>query len=169
MIYGIYNSKNLANKALNTLPKALIKHNKPFVDRIKKHKKLYYKYNDKYYQIAPIKIVNKPTVKKNIKSSENVLRNVDFLKAPNDYFTINITTLPKNESLQKFLLRYNLHSNAYSYRFGKSKSNKIIYGVYSSYKDAKTALKNLDSTLFESNDPYVDYVSKHKKLYNKYN
>lgn len=44
IIYGIFKSTNEAKKAMEKLPNSIIK-NKPYVDNINKHQKLYLKYN----------------------------------------------------------------------------------------------------------------------------
>ena len=44
IIYGVFKSVEEANKALKKLP-AVILENKPYVDNIKKHQKLFLKYN----------------------------------------------------------------------------------------------------------------------------
>ena len=48
------------------------------------------------------------------------------------------------------------------------KGAKVLYGVYNSVREAKNAMRNLNSTVL-SNKPYVDNISKHQKLYAKYN
>jgi adhesin transport system outer membrane protein len=47
-------------------------------------------------------------------------------------------------------------------------SAKILYGVYSSIKDAKRAMKSLGTQVLASR-PYIDNISKHQALYAKYN
>lgn len=44
IIYGIFTSVDEAKEALNKLPESIIK-NKPYIDNIKKHQKLFLKYN----------------------------------------------------------------------------------------------------------------------------
>lgn len=44
IIYGIFSSVDEAKKALNKLPESILK-NKPYIDSIKKHQKLFLKYN----------------------------------------------------------------------------------------------------------------------------
>jgi adhesin transport system outer membrane protein len=44
IIYGIFSTVDEAKEALNKLPKSIIK-NKPYIDSIKKHQKLFLKYN----------------------------------------------------------------------------------------------------------------------------
>ena len=44
IIYGIFSSVDEAKEALNKLPESIIK-NKPYIDNIKKHQKLFLKYN----------------------------------------------------------------------------------------------------------------------------
>ena len=48
------------------------------------------------------------------------------------------------------------------------KSAKVIYGIFKSVEDAKVAISNLPAAV-KSNQPYVDKIVKHQKLYSKYN
>jgi len=48
------------------------------------------------------------------------------------------------------------------------KSAKVIYGTFKSVKEANEAISNLPSSVI-ANKPYIDNISKHQKLYTKYN
>ena len=48
------------------------------------------------------------------------------------------------------------------------KSAKVIYGIFESIDEAKAAISNLPATV-KANQPYVDTIAKHQKLYSKYN
>ena len=47
------------------------------------------------------------------------------------------------------------------------KSAKVIYGTFKSVKDAQEAMSKLPASII-ANKPYIDNVSKHQKLYDKY-
>jgi outer membrane protein, adhesin transport system len=93
-----------------------------------------------------------------------------FLDAPADYYTINITTTEGLDAAKNYVSLNNLDSGiAYVYPFGpEMKSAKVIYGTFKSVKEANEAISNLPSSVI-ANKPYIDNISKHQKLYEKYN
>ncbi|CAM3867245.1 TolC family protein [Arcobacter cloacae] len=93
-----------------------------------------------------------------------------FLEAPEGYYTINITTTEGLDSAKRFVNMNSLNSNdSYVYPFGpEMKSAKVIYGIFESVKEASLALENLPASV-KANKPYIDNISKHQKLYSKYN
>ncbi len=93
-----------------------------------------------------------------------------FLDAPADYYTINITTTEGLDAAKNYVSSNNLNSGtAYVYPFGpEMKSAKVIYGTFKSVKEANEAISNLPSSVI-ANKPYIDNISKHQKLYEKYN
>lgn len=93
-----------------------------------------------------------------------------FLEAPEGYYTINITTTEGLDSAKRFVNENSLNLNdSYVYPFGPDmKSAKVIYGTFQSVKEASLALENLPSSV-KANKPYIDNISKHQKLYSKYN
>ena len=91
-----------------------------------------------------------------------------FLSAPEGYYTINITTTNGLDDANAYVNEYNLQ-DASTYSFGPDmKSAKVIYGTFKSVEDAKAAIANLP-TAVKANQPYVDKILKHQKLYSKYN
>ena len=93
-----------------------------------------------------------------------------FLDAPADYYTINITTTEGLDAAKNYVSLNKLDSGtAYVYPFGpEMKSAKVIYGTFKSVKEANEAISNLPSSVI-ANKPYIDNISKHQKLYEKYN
>ena len=92
-----------------------------------------------------------------------------FLEAPKSYYTINLATKNGMAAANKYISDNNLGNNAYAFAFGPTmKSAKILYGVYSSVKEAREAMKTLDSNVLATK-PYIDNISKHQALYAKYN
>ena len=91
-----------------------------------------------------------------------------FLDAPEGYYTINITTTNGLDAANTYASENNLE-DASTYSFGpEMKSAKVIYGIFKSVEDAKVAISNLPAAV-KSNQPYVDKIVKHQKLYSKYN
>ncbi|MDD2895705.1 MAG: TolC family protein [Aliarcobacter sp.] len=93
-----------------------------------------------------------------------------FLDAPADYYTVNITTTEGLDAAKNYVNSNNLDTaTAYVYPFGpEMKSAKVIYGTFKSVKEANEAISNLPSSVI-ANKPYIDNISKHQKLYTKYN
>ena len=118
-----------------------------------------------YQDIEIPKIQKNETTNENSKIQYNTL-----LEAPEDYYTINITTTDGINNAKKYLKNNNLdEADFYLYSFGpEMKSAKIIYGIFKSVDDAKDALNKLPINILE-NKPYVDNIKKHQKLFLKYN
>ena len=93
-----------------------------------------------------------------------------FLEAPEGYYTINITTTNGLNAAKRYVDTNSLNANdSYVYPFGpEMKSAKVIYGTFKSVKEASVALENLPASV-KANKPYIDNISKHQKLYSKYN
>ncbi len=107
--------------------------------------------------VAPVKQVAK---------SENF---ATFQEAPSGYYTINITTTEGIDAANGFVRSNGLDKNStYTYPFGpQMASAKVIYGIFKSVKDANIAMDNLPASI-KAHNPYIDNVSKHQKLYDKY-
>ena len=95
--------------------------------------------------------------------------NLLFLDASPESFTINITTTNGLLKANEFVSNHELNSiEAFTYGFGKDmKSAKVIYGIYSSVKEAKEVINSFSEDL-KKGKPYIDNISKHQKLYRKY-
>lgn len=92
-----------------------------------------------------------------------------FLNAPKSYFTINVATKRGLINANKFIADYSLSDAGYAFGFGPNmKSAKVLYGVFSSVKEAKEAMKTLNRDVL-AGKPYIDNISKHQSLYSKYN
>lgn len=92
-----------------------------------------------------------------------------FLQAPSSYYTINVTTTKGLEKANEYIKVNGLDDkSAYAYSFSPGmKSAKVLYGIFSSVKEAKTAMDAMPSSVI-ARKPYIDNVSKHQKLYAKY-
>jgi len=94
----------------------------------------------------------------------------DFLNASGKYYTLNITTEDGLEGANYMLEKYKMTDNGYTFKYGKGVGKaKVLYGTYSTYKEAKEALSNLNVAVVKRHSPYIDSVNKHQKLYKKYN
>ncbi|RXJ82949.1 TolC family protein [Arcobacter cloacae] len=118
---------------------------------------------------APIKEENLESKDKEIVSPTKS-NPKSFLEAPEGYYTINITTTNGLNSAKRFVEANSLSlDDSYIYSFGpEMKSAKVIYGTFKSVKEASLALENLPASI-KANKPYIDNISKHQKLYSKYN
>jgi adhesin transport system outer membrane protein len=112
----------------------------------------------------------------NEKSDETPKENIETLSLNSSKdeiqkpYTLNIGTFSSEKSLKNFLEEKSLdNSNLIDfYSFGKNGKNiKLIYGQFSSLKEAKKALLLLDNTIV-SNGAYIDNIIKHAKLKKKY-
>jgi adhesin transport system outer membrane protein len=105
----------------------------------------------------------------NFVDSSSVVSYTSFLDAPEKSYTLNVTTTKGLAAANKFVINNGLDdNNSFRYEFGPGmKSAKVIYGIFSSVKEAKEAMKSLPASVL-AHKPYIDNVSKHKKLYAKY-
>lgn len=92
-----------------------------------------------------------------------------FLDAPEKYYTLNITTTKGLAKANEYIVNNTLNQGeAFTYEFGPGmKSAKVIYGIFSSVKEAKEAMSLLPKAI-KAGKPYIDNISKHQKLYRKY-
>lgn len=111
---------------------------------------------------ASTQLYTLPKKEKNNKTIDN------FLNAPNNEYTINLGTI-QTKRLNSYLDKNNLRGKVVTFSFGKDKMNsKVLLGIFTKYSKAKEALNNLSKDILSSN-PYVDNISKHQRLYRKYN
>ncbi len=88
-----------------------------------------------------------------------------FLKAPNNYYTIGLSSLPNMNRANQFVSENNIEEK--SIIVPTSSRPIVYYGVYSSSADAREAIKSLDERLIRNN-PYVNKIGKPQALYKKY-
>ncbi|NQY93264.1 MAG: TolC family protein [Campylobacteraceae bacterium] len=94
----------------------------------------------------------------------------EFLNTQPKYYTLNITTENGLNEADYVLRKYKMLDAGYTFEYGKGEGKaKVLYGTYSSYKEAKEALNNLNIAVVKRHSPYIDSVNKHQKLYKKYN
>ena len=104
-----------------------------------------------------------------IPANEEYIEYSSFLDASPKAYTINITTTKGLVKANEFVSLKGLDAGqAYTYEFGPGmKSAKVIYGTFSSVKEAKVAIANFPKEI-KAHNPYIDNISKHQKLYKKY-
>lgn len=92
-----------------------------------------------------------------------------FQDAPDGYYTLNITTTEGLNAANNFVTSNGLDkSKSYTFSFGPNmQSAKVLYGIFKSVKDANIAMNSLPASV-KATKPFVDNITKHKKLYNKY-
>lgn len=91
-----------------------------------------------------------------------------FLAAPQDYFTINVTTLSSIENAAKILNTPLLVENSFVFSYGKNLEwVKVMVGVYSSYEEAKNAIKIL-GPLESKYRPIIEKIGHKQELYKRF-
>ncbi len=155
LIYGIYPTINDANKDIAKLKK--IDGNLfPVVEKLKKQKNIYKKFNE-------------PATDKKVEKSVKKSDDSRLLASSPKSYTINIATITSSQNANIFVKRYNLNDDAIVYEFGsKTKYSKVLYGIYDTYEKAVSAMGKLDSDIL-SNKPHIEKIKKHQELYKKYN
>ena len=123
-------------------------------------------------------VVNEST-KENLKISSETVKNTpmvnlslkDEFNRPNSKkYTLAIASIVKKEKPSFIKKLYNLKKNVFVY---KSQNNgrvyyKVLYGVYATSKEAKDDIANLHKTL-RKYGVFVNKISRHQKLFKKYN
>lgn len=92
-----------------------------------------------------------------------------FLNAPKEFFTINITTTSSIDSAAKLLKEEDIVHESFVFKFGKNGEwYKLMYGVYPTYAEAKSALDSLKK-LSELYLPVIEKISQKQELYKRFN
>lgn len=91
-----------------------------------------------------------------------------FLSAPQDYFTINVTTVSSIENAAKIIDNSLLVENSFVFGYGKNLEwVKVMVGVYSSYAEAKKAMSTL-GLLEEKYKPIIEKIGRKQELYKRF-
>lgn len=172
IISGLYNSYKEAKSALDGLDSRLIQ-NKPYVTKLIRHQELYEKYNTN----SSIQINNS---KQNIipkrdsiflsEHEDSVKLKEEILKNGSNLYALSIATInASKEDIEKFFKYHDLDAAAIAHVYGKNKDKaRVVYGLFSSYKDAKKAIDKLSSVL-KANQPYATKMKHVQSFYKKYN
>lgn len=99
----------------------------------------------------------------------NELFKKEFLSAPNEFFTINITTLSSMDIAGRVVKDANIDQHSFAFAFGKDgKWIKLMMGVYVTYDEAKEALNALGDVKIKYN-PVIEKIALKQELYKKFN
>merc|ERR1711879_1138503 len=182
IMYGVFNTKTEALKALDSLPRDL-KRKRPRVEKISIKQNLYKKYHgDDFIQktvlekkkipvrnqlIHKVSLTNISIPKKQNLSNFNSFKD-KFLNANKNTFTINLA-YTKSETRARLLIeKYDINNDAFSFSFGYDKPlQKIMYGVFNTKEEALKALDSLPKDL-KRKRPRVEKISIKQNLYKKY-
>lgn len=161
--YKIFDSRNKAIEALNNLESRL-KNNQPYINKISSVQTLYKKNKQKNQESNTIV---EPVEKQSIEEEKTKdLFEVIFLKAPQSYYTICLSSLPNITKAEKFIAENKIDEQSIIIPT-RSGGKMIYYGVYDSKENALEALNSLSSQLAK-NKPYINKVSKPQSLYERY-
>ena len=99
----------------------------------------------------------------------NELFKKEFLSAPKEFFTINITTLSSMDIAGKIVKDANIDQLSFAFAFGKERKwIKLMMGVYATYDEAKEALNALGDVKTRYN-PVIEKIALKQELYEKFN
>ena len=150
LIHGAYDSFKEATLSINELV-PFVKKNKPYVRKISGYQELYAKYNseDTEGNYFP-----------------NLQMKNDFFEKNSKKYTITLTTSRNFTEARWFREKYKINNDTIVYKFGTKV--KVIYGIFNSAKEANEEIDNFDNELMKLK-PFVNRITTHQKLYNKYN
>jgi outer membrane protein TolC len=171
--YGIFDSFNDANKTLLESPLSDTDVNKKDVVTIGKVQEELKEFSTLFFINAENipKVVTPPKVEKpKEKPYENDIAFKDkFLNAPENYFTINITTFASWDLAGKIVKQQNIQDASFVFNFGENeKWYKLMYGVFETYEEAQQALKSLGNinTIYM---PIIEKIAQKQELYYRFN
>jgi len=165
VMLGVYQTKQEAYEILKNLVDNL-KKLQPRVESIELKQKLYHKYNtQENFQEEKQEVINNIEV---VKKSKSLNFKEEFLRAPENYYTINLAYAQKDSTAKYIIENYNLNNKAFYFRFGEQLQHiKIMLGAYKTKEEALQFLDNLDSDL-KSFEPRIEKIELKQKLYHKY-
>ena len=92
----------------------------------------------------------------------------EFFNPKTKIYTLSIVSLPEKVDVLNYF-RVNGMKNTLAYKFGENKEHyRVILGAFNNIESAQQKLNSLNSAL-KSNKPYIAKLTRHQKLYNKYN
>lgn len=101
-------------------------------------------------------------------STDEVFKS-EFLSAPKEYFTLNITTLSSMEMAGTLVKNAGIARNSFAFYFGKEKKwVKLMMGVYATYEEAKKAMESLGDVGIMYK-PVIEKIALKQELYRKFN
>ncbi|MDD3344518.1 MAG: TolC family protein, partial [Sulfurospirillaceae bacterium] len=169
--YEIFETIDDANKTLYSTLKAL-KPTQLIVERVGKVQKDFRDFsalqfiNAKEIQAAKPKASE---IKVELPFTTNEAFKERFIEAPKEYFSINLTTLSSMDAAGAIVKNAHLEDNSFAFLFGqKHEWVKLMVGVYSTYEEAKEALKLLGN-LNVKYMPVIEKIGSKQELYKKFN
>ncbi|EQB34468.1 hypothetical protein M947_10705 [Sulfurimonas hongkongensis] len=166
--YGIFTTKPDADIALD---KIKLKNNKKIkVELIKRVQKSFKEFAKLMFVDAKeLERYKELLAKKELEFQTDTSFREKFLAAPEDSFTINITTLSSMDTAGKIIEDAGIAEESFAFYFGKDKKwVKLMMGVYPTYEDASFALESLGSLKTEYM-PVIEKISSKQRLYRKFN
>ena len=171
MAYGIYETMDLANGALNEMAKNETKEYK--VVSIKTIKDLYKTFIDGFDELRPKEFVETKTITMAPKAQKAYVSNENFkeqfIASKADNYTINLVTFSKLDDAITLVNKENIANNSLIFRYGTNAEwIKIAYGVFPTYEEANAALEKLSYETKEKYFPVVEFINDKQALYDKY-
>jgi len=172
IVYGIFSTVEDANISINE-KLSQIDSNNATIEKISKVQNNFREFSKLLFVNAddiPKPIIKEKILVEKIRPFEtNTMFKEKFLNAPQEYFTINITTFPSLKTAGEFIQKEKIENKSFVFEFGKEKKwYKHMYGVFETYEKAKEVLDSLDS-LKTSYMPIIEKIQLKQELYQRFN
>lgn len=119
-------------------------------------------------QQTPILNLEPPLKKEDLRVESNETFMQSFLSAPENLYTINLTTTSSLNAASKIIREAGLWDNSFYFTYGsKHEWVKIMIGIYDSYEEAKKALKSLNGLELKY-IPVIEKIGKKQVLYQRF-
>lgn len=161
--YGIFETKELADKKLDGLQKELVNIEVVSIKDIKSLEEVFK--NEKVIE----QIVVAPTPKKKKKFTTYSPFKEKFLDAPKEYFTINITSFLTMKEAGELVKKEDIYKQSFIFSYGDdTKLFKVMYGVFETYEEASKALEQMPN-IKQLYEPVIENIQNKQELYLRYN
>jgi len=185
IVYGAYETKNAAENAAKNINLNSKLHDTK-VSNIKNHQKLYKKFHKVDKKVKDTTKFSKNDIietdfGKDVMISldeivfienedHNNLLKKEFFNRESSFYTITLSTFLKRDIIpEEFFKIHELTNDALAYPIGSENNYyRVIYGLYNSYDDAKSAISTLDEQL-RNNMPYVSRIRTNQRKFESYN
>jgi outer membrane protein TolC/septal ring-binding cell division protein DamX len=166
--YGIFSSKEEAKEAMQSKLPEFKNLSILSVGKVQNDFRDYFKLSflnaDEVSKVKQkeIKIVEAPF-------STNEQFKKEFLSAPKEFFTINITTLSSMDLAGRVVKEAHMEQNSFAFTFGNdNKWVKLMMGIYETYDEAEVALNALGD-MKTKYYPVIERIALKQALYKKLN
>jgi len=154
--YNIFDTKELAIQSMEDLN--ITKVNNTVVN-VKDIKSKYKNFKNKKLQTKTKKVK---------KFQTDIAFKKKFLSAKKESYTINITSFSSMKQAEDLVKSEKITKESFIFTYGKENEwVKVVYGVFSTYEDAKIALDSL-SNIKDKYEPVIEIIETKQKLYEKY-